>query len=266
MVVSVASKGFFMTKNAKAGAGEQKSRDPTANITKINKVRASIQVMQQIEEAILQGTLAVGGRLPSERELQVKLEVSRNTLRESLRVLEQKGLVEIRKGRLGGIYIKEVNAGPMTESLSLFVQSHRITMDDISGFRQDLEGLVARRAAAKADLKMVQVLDRLLQKAGTLAEQGPISWSEFMEADKEIHLAIAAMGGNPLHHYFLQTVHDNLHHYSITAYLPRDKKMIDTTLEELKGIIDAISRHDEKSAETLAREHVARATRIMSGQ
>ncbi|MCK7505951.1 MAG: GntR family transcriptional regulator [Desulfobacterales bacterium] len=119
--------------------------------TKVRQVRAFESVIQQVEAAILQGGLAVGDRLPSERELQGLLDVSRNTLRESLRVLEQKGLVEIRKGNRGGIFVKELNADSMTESLGLFVQSQRITMEQISEFRQDLEGLVTRRAALQAD-------------------------------------------------------------------------------------------------------------------
>ena len=64
--------------------------------TKVRQVRAFESVIQQVESAILQGRYAAGDRLPAERELQGLLDVSRNTLRESLRVLEQKGLVEIR--------------------------------------------------------------------------------------------------------------------------------------------------------------------------
>ncbi len=115
--------------------------------TKVRQVRAFESVIQQMEAAILRGSLSVGDRLPSERELQGLMDVSRNTLRESLRVLEQKGLVEIRKGHRGGIFVKEINADSMTESLGLFVQSQRITMEEISEFRQDLEGLLTRRAA-----------------------------------------------------------------------------------------------------------------------
>ena len=125
---------------------EDPHEDPdaaTAIITKVRRVRASGQITRQLEQAILGGRLAAGDRLPSERELQGLLEVSRNTLREGLRELEQKGLVEIRKGRRGGIFVKEMGAGPMTESLGLFVQSQRVTMEDISEFRRDLEGPLA---------------------------------------------------------------------------------------------------------------------------
>ena len=231
--------------------------------TKVRQVRAFESIIQQVETAILQGHLTVGDRLPAERELQGMLDVSRNTLRESLRVLEQKGLIEIRKGNRGGIFVKELNADSMTESLGLFVQSQRITLEQISEFRQDLEGLVTRRAALRADSKNMGDIDRLLEKAEGLARRGPSEWDAFMQADREIHLALARLAGNPLHHFFLETVHTNFHRYHINAYLPRDEKTLEITLRELKDIVQAVSHGDAERAERLAREHVQRATESM---
>jgi GntR family transcriptional repressor for pyruvate dehydrogenase complex len=231
--------------------------------TKVRQVRAFESVIQQMEAAILHGSLSVGDRLPSERELQGLMDVSRNTLRESLRVLEQKGLVEIRKGHRGGIFVKQINADSMSEGLGLFVQSQRITMEEISEFRQDLEGLLTRRAAQRTDSKNMGEIKRLLKQAVDLAESGVAQWDEFMQVDKEIHLALARIAGNPLHHFFLETVHSNFHRYHISAYLPRDEETIQTTLAELKGIVAAVSRGNAERAETLAREHVQRATTAM---
>ncbi|HWR91133.1 MAG TPA: FadR/GntR family transcriptional regulator [Desulfobacterales bacterium] len=231
--------------------------------TKVRQVRAFESIIQQVESAILQGGLAVGDRLPSERELQGMLDVSRNTLRESLRVLEQKGLVEIRKGNRGGIFVKQLNADCMAESLGLFVQSQRITMEQISEFRQDLEGLVSCRAARKAEAGRMAEIDRLLQQAETLAGQGAAQWEAFMQADRDIHLALARLAGNPLHLFFLETVHTHFHRYHINAYLPRDEATIRVTLAELQAIVKAVSRGEAERAESLAREHVRRATQAM---
>jgi DNA-binding FadR family transcriptional regulator len=231
--------------------------------TKVRQVRAFESVIQQVESAILQGGLAVGDRLPSERELQGMLDVSRNTLRESLRVLEQKGLVEIRKGNRGGIFVKQLNADCMAESLGLFVQSQRITMEQISEFRQDLEGLVTCRAARQAEAGRMAEIDRLLQQAEILAGQGAAQWEAFMQADRDIHLALARLAGNPLHLFFLETVHTHFHRYHINAYLPRDEETIRVTLAELQAIVKAVSRGEAERAESLAREHVRRATQAM---
>jgi len=231
--------------------------------TKVRQVRAFENIIQQVEKAILQGNLAAGDRLPSERELQGLLDVSRNTLRESLRVLEQKGLIEIRKGNRGGIFVKELNADAMSENLALFVQSQRISMEQISEFRQDLEGLVTRRAAMQATAKNMTEVTRLIAQAEELAQHGRASWEEFMQMDKEIHLALARIAGNPLHHFFLETVHSNFHRYHINAYLPRDAETIQMTLRELKDIVRAVSRGQAEQAEKLAKEHVRRATEAM---
>jgi DNA-binding FadR family transcriptional regulator len=231
--------------------------------TKVRQVRAFESVIQQVESAILQGRFAAGDRLPAERELQGLLDVSRNTLRESLRVLEQKGLVEIRKGNRGGIFVKELNADSMTESLGLFVQSQRISMEQISEFRQDLEGLVTRRAALAASCGDTGELRRLLTEAARLAEGGASHWEGFMRLDRDLHLALARLAGNPLHHFFLETVHTNFHRYHITAFLPRTEETLRRTLAELTEIVEAVCRGQADEAERLAREHVCRATDIM---
>jgi DNA-binding FadR family transcriptional regulator len=231
--------------------------------TKVRQVRAFESIIQQVESAILQGGLSAGDRLPSERELQAMLDVSRNTLRESLRVLEQKGLVEVRKGNRGGIFVKQINADSMAESLGLFVQSRRISMQQISEFRQDLEGLVTRRAALQAGSRRMEAVDRLLEKAEELANRGPAEWEAFMQADKDVHLALARLAGNPLHHFFLETVHTHFHRHHIHAYLPRDEETIRTTLRELKAIVQAVARGEAARAEALARAHVRAATEAM---
>ncbi len=69
----------------------------TARSTKVFQ-----DVVAQIEEAILSGRIPAGETLPSERELKAMFGVSRPTLREALRVLEEKGLIEIRLGTGGG--------------------------------------------------------------------------------------------------------------------------------------------------------------------
>jgi DNA-binding FadR family transcriptional regulator len=231
--------------------------------TKVRQIRAFESIIEQVEAAIFKGHLAVGDRLPPERELQGVLDVSRNTLRESLRVLEQKGLIEIRKGNRGGTFVKELNTDSMSASLGLFVQYRRIRMEQISEFRQDLEGLVTRRAALSAAPGKMAEVERILGRAAELAAEGPARWDEFMQADRDIHLALARIAGNPLHHFFLETVHANFHRYHINAYLPRDDKTIRATLKELKDIARVVSRGEAEKAETLAREHVQRATASM---
>ena len=113
--------------------------------TKARHNRVFEDVIQQVENAILGGELQPGDRLPSEREFRQMLGVGRGTLREALRVLEQKGLIEIRTGVKGGVFVKELTADPMTADLALFFRAHRVTLADVARFRADAEGLIAAR-------------------------------------------------------------------------------------------------------------------------
>jgi DNA-binding GntR family transcriptional regulator len=58
-------------------------------------------------------------------------------------------------------------------------------------------------------------------------------------------------------------VHRQFHQHHIHSYLPRNERTIQSTLSELKELVQAVSRGDAERAETLARDHVRRATKIM---
>ena len=67
---------------------------------KVKQKRVYHEVADQIEEAIVSGLLKPGEKLPAERALVGQFDISRRTLREALRILEQKGLIEVKIGRL----------------------------------------------------------------------------------------------------------------------------------------------------------------------
>jgi len=79
-------------------------------------------VIVQIQEAILQGKLKAGDKLPPERELKEMFKTSRGTLREALRVLEQKGLIRIKTGVNGGAIVKPLTTHQVSESLALLIR------------------------------------------------------------------------------------------------------------------------------------------------
>src|SRR5690242_3941549 len=76
----------------------------------VKQNKAYQDVVVQIQEAIIAGSIKPGSQLPAERELKEQFGISRGTLREALRVLEQKGLIEIRTGVAGGSIVREVNS------------------------------------------------------------------------------------------------------------------------------------------------------------
>jgi DNA-binding GntR family transcriptional regulator len=107
-------------------------------------------VVEQIQETILSGKLKPGEMLPSERELKAMLQVSRGTLREALRVLEQKGLIEIKLGVGGGAVVQDMSYDQMNESLALLIRYQKVSLRHLSEFRVGVEGRVSALAAARA--------------------------------------------------------------------------------------------------------------------
>jgi DNA-binding FadR family transcriptional regulator len=73
-------------------------------------------VVKRIEADILAGRIRTGERLPAERELKRRLNTSRSALREALRVLEHKGLIEMRLGKAGGAYVRRVGATQLSRN------------------------------------------------------------------------------------------------------------------------------------------------------
>src|SRR5574341_1201911 len=117
--------------------------------------RAFEDIIVQIQESILDGSLREGDRLPAERTLRDVFKVSRGTLREALRALEQKGLITLKTGVLGGAYICPINSKQMSESLDLLLRHQKISLRELAESREAVEGFVAARAAKcakKADV------------------------------------------------------------------------------------------------------------------
>ena len=129
--------------------------------TQAKQSRVFQDVIYQIEEAILKGKLKAGDRLPAERELKEIFRTSRGTLREALRVLEQKGLIAIKTGANGGPVVKEVTTRQVSESLGLLIRYQKIPLKDLAEFREGVEGIVAGLAAQRAKRRDKEHLKKL---------------------------------------------------------------------------------------------------------
>ena len=106
------------------------------------------QIVQQIEDSIMKGTLKAGDQLPSERELALKFGVSRTAVREAVKSLHEKGLVEAYSGR--GTFITNGTSQAVTQSINLMM---RIDQTDgsanLAEVRQILEPEIAALAATR---------------------------------------------------------------------------------------------------------------------
>lgn len=167
----------------------------------MNKVRsAPQQVSIMIKEAILDGTLLPGSRLPSEEALAASFGVSRPTIRQALQSLRAAGVINAVRGRGGGHIVGEFPAGlavGMGQYMTLAVGSRRIDYRDIFEVRAQLELLSASTAAARRtdeDLRALGELDALWP------DGDEASWTvdSALRYDLAFHRRLAECSHNPL--------------------------------------------------------------------
>ena len=222
-------------------------------------------VVDQIQETILSGKLTPGEMLPPERELKEMLQVSRGTLREALRVLENKGLIEIKLGVGGGAVVQDASYDQVNESLALLIRYQKVSLQHLTEFRVGVEGQVSALAAQRAGTADVLRLRALLEEARRFAEKGSAYQDEFVDVDKRIHLTLAQMTGNPVYISLHHTVHDNIDQY-YKSFLSMNQRELEENLEDLGNIVAAVEARDMDAARRLAEAHVLRFNHYMESR
>lgn len=151
------------------------------------------QIVQQIEDSIVKGNLKPGDQLPAERELAQRFGVSRTAVREAVKALREKGLVEAYSGR--GTFITDGTTQAVRQSLDLMVKIGQPEgSTHLAEVRAILEPEIASLAAARIqEPELVTMRDAVatMDKAG----QDP---EAYIEADLDFHLALAEAADNPL--------------------------------------------------------------------
>ena len=132
--------------------------------------RAFEDVIFQIQEAILKGEPKEGDKLLGERKLRENFGISRGTLREALRALEQKRLITIKTGVGGGGFVCDIDTRQMSEGLDLLLQYQKVSLRELAEFRENVEGLVAAKAAQKAKKADINQLNLYLMSIKNLLD------------------------------------------------------------------------------------------------
>jgi GntR family transcriptional repressor for pyruvate dehydrogenase complex len=144
------------------------------------------RVVEQIEEAILSGTLEPGQHLPSERELVTQFSVSRPTVREALRVLQSRGLIASRPGVRTGPEVLPLSGQALERSFSTLTRVAALSLSDLVQFRIILESSACRLAAS---LHTEDQLEAMAAAVGRM-EEAVHDASLFNRADLDFHTAV----------------------------------------------------------------------------
>jgi len=156
--------------------------------------RISDEILRQIRDAVLGDKFRVGDRLPNERLLAKQFAASRTSVREALRGLEQEGVIYIKKGVNGGVFVADADHRMVSRPFQTLLQLRKVSIDHIAEARLIFEPEAARLAALRAKPEDLQELEEVIEKMTNVIEAGepPSSY------DLRFHKIIARAAGNPI--------------------------------------------------------------------
>lgn len=217
----------------------------------------------RLAQAIRLGLVAVGERLPPERELAEQLRVSRVTLREAIGALREAGYLESRRGRSGGTFV--VQAGPRPDGTDgtrpdagTLARQMGEQLHDALDFRRVLEPGAAALAAARP-LSAAQ-RSRLV---GCLAASRDRDPATRRVNDSRLHLAIAVASGSESVAAAVADVQLRLDH--LLAAIPVIRRNLDHSDVQHTRIVDAILAGDPQVARTTMEEHCDGTAELLRG-
>ena len=217
----------------------------------IQSERLYEQIVSQIEQRIETGELKVGDQLPSERELAEQFAVSRTAVREAVKALREKGLVEILAGR--GTFITDGTSDKIRNSLGLLMKiGNTKGSANLVEVREILEPEIAARAAVRITEEYISAM----QDAVDIMEVATASNDSeaFVEADLDFHLALAEATQNPIIPALMDSVIDLLREQrkrtgNVSGGLARGQF-------HHKAILEAVIKRDPESARQAMRNHL----------
>lgn len=223
---------------------------------KIKKNKMYQDVVSQIEGAIVDGRLAPGDQLPPEMVLKNQLGASRGTVREALRVLEEKGLVEVRPGATGGAFVQHASIDKLTDSLGLLMQLRQVSFDHMAEFRETVESQATALAARRAKPEDIATLRDIVSRARQVLSESPDDWAGLCRTDIELHVAIANIADNPVFLAVTRMIHQTILG-DVDRFALRGRDALQANVDDMEKLVTAIESGDEELAAALAWEHVA---------
>jgi len=220
----------------------------------LKKTRLFEDVAEQIKQAIFEGQLQPGDRLPSERELGELFDVGRPTIREALRTLAVLGLIEVNRGQKGSTVKKYDIAqylDAVRKQLSWLIQADQQTLIELWEVRKYLEMGIAHSAAANAtesDFKKIEQLVKRMEACGNDIEA-------YYPLGTEFHQQMAAVTKNKIFYMVWEMFHEIL----LRGYIPILKDLFPEGPKKLlhanKILFRAIKSRDSQAIDRAIETH-----------
>ncbi|HHY47640.1 MAG TPA: FadR family transcriptional regulator [Firmicutes bacterium] len=225
------------------------AEEPFNRISRIKKPQMVDLIVEQLQNAILDGKLPVGAKLPPERELAAMLGVSRASLREALKAAALMGWVEIRPGE--GSFVSKATAEKILQPLSYILMFDRESVKDLMELRAILEvettGLAASRRTEESLEEIRQTMKRMEESASQDVER-------FLDYDMLFHKYVDEAAHNPVLAKTNLILRGLLREANRRVARLSEGRM--TAIESHHQIFDAIERRDEAQARAAATMHL----------
>jgi GntR family transcriptional regulator, transcriptional repressor for pyruvate dehydrogenase complex len=221
---------------------------------KIDHSSTADEAVRQIEFLLLDGVLSSGDRLPAERELADRLAISRPVLRDALKELESRGLIESRHG--GGTFVADLIGQVFSKPVAELVARHERSTRDYLEYRRELEGFAAATAARRATAADRQRLTAIADGLRSSYERG--DFQAEIDGDIELHNAIGEAAHNIILMHTLRACYKLLaegifYHKRMILDLPESRENI---RDQHLAIVDAILAGNAETARRASEIHI----------
>ena len=215
--------------------------------SKLSPIRLSETIADRIGSMILGNELRPDDKLPSERELALQFGVSRTAVREAIKLLEERGLLQARNGR--GAYVTIPTPEAVSSSLNVAYRMQGWNIDHLHEARWCLERFVVFHAAERATAEDIVKMEAAVRAMGESLDDA----DRYMEADAEFHAAIAGATQNPLFLVLIRPLIGLIQDVGRTEFT--HGCLLDRHQNHIK-LLECIKRGDAHGAEEVMRRHL----------
>ncbi|MEP2890760.1 FadR/GntR family transcriptional regulator [Tateyamaria sp.] len=226
--------------------------------------KLSFAVIRQIEQLILRGILRPGERLPPERELAERMNVSRPSLRDAIGTLQDTGLLTARPG--AGVFVADVLGSAFAPALTGLFARHDEAVFDYLSFRRDMEGLAAERAARLGSDTDLSVVQAVFEKM--VAAHPKRNSDEEAQLDAQFHLAIIEASHNVVMLHMMRSMYqllrDGVFYNRQVMFKQRTTRQ--ALLDQHRNINDALQAREPEAARAAVQAHLDYVERALMDQ
>ncbi|MEL7525561.1 MAG: FadR/GntR family transcriptional regulator [Pseudomonadota bacterium] len=210
--------------------------------------------VEQIENLILKGVLRSGDRLPSERDLAEQMKVSRPVLRDALKLLENRRLVEARRG--GGTFVCDLIGQIFSEPVIELIARHPSAINDYFEFRRGIEGQAAAQAAMRAAPSDIERLEDIVRQMHRAHEAEDVTEEALLDVD--LHHAVGEAAHNVVMLHTLRSCYRLLENgvFYNRGRLYHHPTARSELLQQHSAIASAICDADPAGARRASEEHI----------